>query len=73
MSCTRSVQKFSGKEMNKNMKRQNRVSAVRDAFFLHVLQVDFGYIAVLNPLIKAYPWPSIVLVCHSLASFAEVH
>ena len=53
------------------MKRQNEVTAACDAFFLHVLQIDFGYIAVLNPLIKAYPWPSLVLLCHSLASFAK--
>ena len=53
------------------MKRQNGVTVACDAFFLHVLQVDFEYIAVLNPLIKAYPWPSIVLLCYGLASFAE--
>ena len=70
MYCARSVQKFSGKN-NKNMKRQNEVTAACDAFFLHVLQVDFGYIAVLNPLIRAYPWPSIALLCHGLTSFAE--
>ena len=50
MSCARRAQKFSGKK-NKNMKRQNGVAAACDALFLHVLQVDFGYIAVLNPLI----------------------
>ena len=70
MSCARSMQKFSGKK-NKNMKRQNGATVACNAFFLHVLQVDFGYTAVLNPLIKAYPWPSIVLLCHGLASFTE--
>ena len=68
MSCARSAQNFSGK---KNRKRQNGVTAACDAFFLHVLQVDFEYIAVLKPLIKSYLWPSIVLLCHGSASFAQ--
>ena len=33
-----------------------------------VFQVDFGYIAVLKPLIKVYPWTSLVLLCHGSAS-----
>ena len=72
MSCASSMQKFSGKE-NKNMKRQNGITAACDAFFLHVLQVEFGYIVVLNLLIKAYPWPSIVLLRRDSANFAEAH
>ena len=47
VSCIRSAQKFSGKK-NKNMKRQNRVRAAYNAFLLRVLQVAFGYAAVLN-------------------------
>ena len=61
---------LSGKK-KKNMKRQNGATVACNTFFLHVLQVDFGYIAVLNLLIKAYLWPSIVLICCSSASFAE--
>ena len=55
------------------MKRQDGVPAACDAFFLYVLQVDFGYIVVLNPTLKVYPWPSIVLLRRSSASFTEAH
>ena len=66
------MQKFSGKE-NKNMKRQDGVPAACDTFFLYVLHVDFGYIVVLNPTLKVYPWPSIVLLRCGSASFTKAH
>ena len=53
------------------MKRQSGAIVACGAFFLHVLNVDFGYIVVHNPLINVYPWPSIVLLRRSLASFAD--
>ena len=69
MSCTRSAQKFGGK--NKNMKRTNGVRAAHDTFLLRALQTDFGCAAVFNTSNEAYPWPLIVLCHRHLSSFAE--
>ena len=48
-------------------------TAREPGFLLRVLQVAFGYAAVVNTSKKAYPWPLIVL-CHlHLASFTKAH
>ena len=44
------------------MKRQDGVQAAYDAFLLRVLQVAFGYAAVVNTSKEAYPWPLIVFL-----------
>ena len=62
---------FSGRE-EENMKKQNGERAAFATFLLCVLQAGFGCAAVFNTSKEAYPWPSIVLHCHRLASFAEV-
>ena len=67
-----SAQKFCGKEES-NVQRRNRVRAAYVAFLLRALQAGFGCATVLNTLEETYSLPSIVLCCHHLASFAEVH
>ena len=57
------------------MKRTNGVRATynNDAFLLHVLQAVLGCAANFSTLKEPCPWPSIVLYCFRLASYAEVH
>ena len=69
-SYTRSIQKFDRKKVRGEC--HNVLMAAYGTFLLQALQTDFGCAAVfiIHPLNELYPWSSIVLCRHHLASFA---
>ena len=75
VSSARSPQRFGGKNnyKKKNLKRQNGVTAVYNAFPSHKLKVAFGNTVTLSTLKQIYPWPLTVPVRDGFTSFTDEH